>query len=117
MSNYSSRLSAAIAYIPVIGWLYVFLAQRDNPLAVFHLRQSIGLFVFLIAVLLFWVIVAYALAWIPLMGAVSVALFTIVIVAYVYGALALVMGLLNALGNRSAPLPVFGYWASRLPIG
>ena len=47
---------------------------------------------------------------------VSVALFTVVIAAYVYGAVAWIMGLTNALRNRKATLPVFGRWANRLPI-
>jgi uncharacterized membrane protein len=117
MNDYPPRLPAAIAYVPVVGWLYVFLTQRSNPLAIFHLRQSVGLCLFLIGVLVGWVVVGYVLAWIPLMGALSVALFTVVITAYIYGALAWVMGLINALNNRANPLPIFGRWAARLPIG
>jgi uncharacterized membrane protein len=112
-----SKLSAAFAYVPVIGWLYVLLTQRSNPLAVFHLKQSIGLFLFLIGVLVTWMIVAYVLAWLPLMAALGAALFTVVMVAYLYGAVAWIMGLINALNNRATPLPVFGQWANRLPIG
>jgi uncharacterized membrane protein len=116
MSDYSSRLSAAFAYVPVIGWLYVLLLQRGDPLAVFHLKQSIGIFAFLIAILLAWIVVAYVLAWLPFMVILSAALFTIVMVAYIYGAVAWIMGLVNALRSRSTPLPVFGHWANRLPI-
>jgi len=111
-----ARFSAAIAYIPVIGWLYVFLTQRKSPLALYHLRQSIGLFVFLIAVLVIWMVVAWLLAWIPYMAIVSAALFTLVIVAYFYGVIAWVLGLIKALRSEVTPLPVFGRWADRLPI-
>lgn len=112
----SLRLSAAVAYIPIIGWLYVYLFQRSNLLAMYHLRQSIGLVVFLIGTLVIWSVVAWVLAWIPLMAVLSVAFFAVVIAAYFYGAVAWVMGLLRALNNQLTPLPIFGRWASRLPI-
>lgn len=112
----SSRLSAAVAYIPVIGWLYVLLVQRGDVLARFHLRQSVGLYLFLVAALAAWIIIGFLLALIPLMAVVSAALFTIVIAAFLYGLVALLMGLSNALRGRTNPLPVFGQRASRLPI-
>ncbi len=111
-----SRLPAALAYIPVVGWLYVLLFQRKNTPAMYHLRQSIGLFLFLIATMAGWAVIAWLLAWIPYMAILSVALFTIVIAAYLYGVVAWILGLVNALRNRLAPLPLFGQWASRLPI-
>jgi uncharacterized membrane protein len=90
--------------------------QRNNPLAVYHLRQSIGLFLFLIAVLVSWGLIAWLLAWIPYLVVLSMSLFTIVIAAYVFGFAAWVLGMINALRNRLTPLPVFGQWADRLPI-
>jgi len=112
----NSRLPAVLAYIPVVGWLYVLIFQRKNMLAMYHLRQSIGLVVFLIASFIGWAMVAWILAWIPYMAVVSIALFSIVIMAWLYGIAVWVMGLMNALRNRLSPLPVFGRWANRLPI-
>lgn len=114
--NGASRLAAVLAYLPVIGWLYVFFFHRNNGLAIYHLKQAIGLCLFLIATLVVWVVVAWVLAWIPYMAVVSVALFTIVIAAYLYGVVAWILGIINALSNRSVPLPGFGQWASRLPL-
>jgi len=114
--NNSSRISAAVAYVPIIGWLYVLFVQRKDALAVYHLRQSIGLFLFLLAVLLVWAVIAWLLAWIPYLAILSVALFALVIVAYLYGVMAWIMGLIKALRNQETPLPVFGSWAARLPI-
>ena len=111
-----SRLLAVLAYIPIIGWLYVFFFQRKNLLAVYHLKQSIGLFLFLVAAMAVWAVVAWILAWIPYMAVFSIALFTMVIAAYLYGIVAWILGVINALGNRLIPLPVFGRWANRLPI-
>jgi uncharacterized membrane protein len=114
--NLSSSIPAVIAYIPIVGWLYVYFTQRKNPLAVFHLRQSIGLFLFLIAAFVIWAVVAYLIAQIPYMAIFSVALFTIVIAFYIFGVVVWVAGIVNALKNKSAPLPIFGQWATRLPI-
>lgn len=102
--------------MPVIGWLYVFFFQRKNALAMYHLRQAVGLFVFLAATISGWAVVAWILAWIPYMGALGAALFTIVIAACLFGIVAWLLGLFHALGRRTVPLPGFGRWASRLPI-
>jgi len=107
---------AVIAYVPILGWLYVYLMERKNTLALFHLRQSIGLFVFLVGVFIGWAVIAYALALIPFMAVISVSLFAIVIAAYIFGAVAWVMGILNAFKRTLSPLPLFGRWANRLPI-
>ncbi len=114
--NGENRISAALAYIPILGWLYVFLFQRKNTLAVYHLRQSVGLVLFLVAALVVWAGLAWVIAWIPYAAAIGVALFTVVLMAYLFGAIAWVMGILNALNNRAKPLPGFGQRADRLPI-
>jgi uncharacterized membrane protein len=61
-------------------------------------------------------VIAWVLAWIPYMGAVAAALFTLVIAAYLFGIVAWVLGVINAATKRVVPLPAFGQWASRLPI-
>ena len=115
--NRPSRIPAVLAYlVPVIGWLYVLFFQRKNPLAVYHLKQSIGLALFVVATTAGWVVVGWAVAWIPYMFVLSIALFGIVIAAYLYAVLVWILGLSNALSARLAPLPLFGQWASRLPI-
>ncbi len=115
--SHSSRLPAVIVYlVPIIGWLYVFLFQRQNSLAIFHLKQAIGLVLFLISALIIWAVVGWALAWIPLLAVISVALFAVVMAVYIYGAIAWIMGMLNAWNNRLEPLPFFGEWANRLPV-
>jgi uncharacterized membrane protein len=113
----SSRLSAVIVYLlPIVGWVYVYLFQRNNTFAIFHLRQVVGLVLVLVGALVAWAAAAWVLAWIPLMSVVGVALFGLVMIVYFYGAVAWIIGLINALRNRSTPLPGFGQWADRLPI-
>lgn len=115
-STTSSRIAAAFAYIPVVGWLYVFLFQRQNQLALYHLRQSIGLVLFLIAIIAGWAVIAWVIAWIPYAFVLSIALFAIVMAAYFLGIAMLLLGLKNALSGTLVSLPLFGEWANRLPI-
>ena len=113
----SRRFPAFIAYLlPVIGWLIVVLFYRKNPFAMFHLRQAIGLFMFLLIMFGGWAVVAWVIAWIPYMAALSAALFTMVIVSYIYGVVIWIMGMRNALNERVVYLPVFGRIANQLPI-
>ena len=114
--NGEDRVSAVLAYVPVVGWLYVFLLQRKNTLAIYHLRQSIGLFLFLIGTVVAWAVAAWLIAWIPYAAAISAATFTMVILLYLFGAIAWLMGVINALNNKTKPLPAFGRRAERLPI-
>lgn len=104
----ASRFSALIAYLPVLGWLYVAIFQRKDSYALFHLRQSIGLGVFVILVFLAWAVAAWAIAWIPYAFVLSIALFALVIVALLFVLVIWVRGILNALQGRKASLPMAG---------
>jgi len=112
----SSRLAAVIAYIPIIGWLYVLLLRRRDVFAVFHLKQAVGLVVFLAAVFAGWAAITWLLGWIPFAFILGNALFALVIVAYVFGAFALIGGMLNAARGRVALLPIFGRTANRIRL-
>ena len=115
--NMSSRLPAVLVYLlPVLGWLYVYVFERRNSFALYHLRQAIGLVIFLVVILIAWAVVGWLLAWIPYLGILSIALFALVVSAYIYGIVAWLIGIYNALSDRESPLPLFGQWASRLPI-
>ena len=115
--NRSSRLPAVLAYLlPVVGWLYIFFFQRRNSLALYHLRQAIGLVVFLIVTLMAWGVLGWILAWIPYLDILGIALFALVLGVYLYGIVAWLIGIYNALSDRESPLPMFGRLASRLPI-
>jgi hypothetical protein len=45
-----------------------------------------------------------------------VALFTLVMSAWIVGAIAWVVGIINALRGRISAVPLFGGWANKLPI-
>ena len=112
----SQRIPALIAYLPVIGWIYLGFFERKNDFAHFHLRQSIGLFLSLILVTAAWAVAAWVLAWIPYAFVFGIALFALPLTAYILGAVAWVTGIINALRYREAPLPLIGGYSSRLPI-
>jgi uncharacterized membrane protein len=112
----SERFSAFITYLPVIGWIYVLLLKRRDPLPMFHVRQSIGLFIFLAASFAAWIAVIWLLSLIPFGFMVGIALFTIVITTFVFGIVAWVTGIIYALQGRRVILPLFGKLANRLPL-
>ncbi len=110
----SSRILAALSYLPIIGWLIAGVAGRRTAFVVFHLRQAIGLIAFLIAISLTWVVVTWLLGWIPYGFLVGNALFPLVVASYLYGAVALIIGVVSALAGRATLLPIFGAFANRL---
>ncbi len=112
----SSRIAGAVAYIPVIGWLYVLLTRRQDAFAMFHLRQAVGLIVFLIAMFAGWAVITWLLGWIPYAFILGNALFALVIAAYVFGFFAWIAGIVNASRGRVALLPIFGTMANRIRL-
>ena len=111
------RFTACAAYLlPILGWIYILVFERENEFAKFHLKQAIGLFLFLILVSLGWVVVAWGVTWLPYGFILAVALFTLVITAFLVGLFAWVLGMVNALRGVVAFLPLFGRKAHRLPF-
>jgi len=113
----NGRFPAFIAYfLPVIGWIYLGLFQSKNKFARFHMRQSVGLFLFLIGVALGWGIIAWVLAWIPYAVVLGMALFSLPMAACIFGAIAWIIGMVNALSLRETSLPFIGSYSNRLPF-
>jgi uncharacterized membrane protein len=113
----SDRIVAFLAYLlPVIGWLYALIAHRKNAFVVFHTKQAIGLVLFLLGVFAGWAVIAYLLAMIPFVAIVGVILFSLVIAAFILGAVVWIIGMANALRGQLGYLPIFGHRASSLPF-
>lgn len=110
----SSRILAAVSYLPLIGWLIAWLAGRKKAFVVFHLRQAIGLVAFIIVMMVGWVIVTWLLSWIPFGFLAGNALFPLVIASVSYGLIALLIGIISALSGKPTLLPIFGSFANRL---
>lgn len=113
----SSQVLAFLAYaLLIFGWLLVQVTARKDRFAAYHARQSLGLSVAVIVGPLIWLVVAWLVAWIPVVGAVvAAASFSLVIALFIAGAVAWFTGLSNAMRAQLKPVPFFGDWALRLP--
>jgi uncharacterized membrane protein len=111
----SSRYLAFISYLLSLpGALFVLLARRDDPYAVYHARQSLRLVIAAIAAPLIWVVLAWVLAWIPLVGGMlAVALFALVIATEVGVLISWIGGVIYSLKGQVRPLPLFGLRLAR----
>jgi uncharacterized membrane protein len=112
----SERISAAVTYLPVIGWAYAYFTQRKSELVMYHLKQSISLCAMFAALFVLWAVVAWVLAWIPIGFVFSVALFSLVLAAFFMAVVAWLVGIINALRGLMKAVPLFNSWAKRLPI-
>lgn len=113
------RNAAFLAYLlPIFGWLYVLLFRKKDEFAVYHAKQSMTLTMTAVGAPAAWAVVAWILSWLPLAGPIiSVALFALVILAYIPLAVTWVIGMVYALQAKMKPVPVLGGWAERIPIG
>ncbi len=112
----SQRISAVVGYLPVVGWLYVALFQRGNALARFHLRQSVGVCLYMILAFVAWLVAAWISAWVPYLTIIGISLFTLVIATWVVGAIGWVIGLVRAARGEMSGVPLFEGWSNRLPL-
>lgn len=113
-----SNLSAFLAYLlPIIGWLYVLVARRNDDLALHHTRQAITLVLAAIVTFVIWAVFAWLITWVRYLGPVlAVASFGLVIATYAVLGVLWLIGVASALRSGMKPLPITGRWADRLPI-
>lgn len=106
----SSQYLAFFAYLlGTPAALYVLLARRDDPYAVFHARQSLAIAVAAVATPLLWAIVAWAGAWIPVVGPlIGLTLFALVIATYIGLLASWIAGMVFALNGTVRSVPVIG---------
>jgi uncharacterized membrane protein len=116
MSNGNTKYWAFFAYLlNIIGALYVLLARRNDKFAVYHAKQSLGITLLAIAVFVIWIVVAWIIAWIPYVGFIfAMALFSLVIAAYLVLAIVYILGMKYALDEKMQPVPIFGGLAERI---
>jgi len=98
-----------------LGYLCCFLipllGAKDNRFAQFHVEQQL--------VLLGVYIIAYVIAFVCAMLAVSTGVLALAFVGYVgyiFGLILWVMGIINSLTGKAAPLPVVGQFGEKLNI-
>lgn len=113
--NKPNRLLALLTYvIPVIVPLYVILARRRDPLSLYHASQSLALVAGAVVSPLAWVIIAWLLTWIPLVGVLlAAASFALVLAAYLVIIYGWINGIVAASQGRLQPVPIFSEWGER----
>jgi uncharacterized membrane protein len=114
----SNKLPAFLAYLlPVLGWLYAFMAYRQDKLVVYHTKQSMMLVITAVGAFAIWVILGWLVTFIPFAGAVvAIATFALVIALYIALLVSWIIGMVYALQAKLKPVPMVGDWAERLPI-
>ncbi len=107
---------AFLAYLlSILGWFYVLLFQREDELAVYHAKQSLGLTVIALGALVVWALGCWILCWVPLVGPLlAAASFAQVILVYIFLGAAWIIGMVYALQAKMKPLPMVGSWAERI---
>jgi uncharacterized membrane protein len=110
----SSRYLAFFAYLlSAPGALYVLLARRDDPFAVFHARQSLAIAVVAVAAPLLWAVIAWAGAWIPVAGPlIGLMLFALLIAVYIGLLASWITGMVFAVNGMVRSIPVIGSWVN-----
>lgn len=90
------RVIAILAYITVVGFIIAIVLNNDkkNPFAFFHIRQSLG--IWLLGLVIGVVAVIPFLGWI------------VALVGWVLIVVLWVIGLINAIGGKMKPVPIFG---------
>ena len=111
----SSRYLAFLSYLLSLpGALFVLLARRDDSFAIFHARQSLALVIVALITPLIWGVLAWGLAWIPLVGPMlGVILFALVIATYVGLSFSWIAGMIYSLKGIVRPIPLIGARATR----
>jgi uncharacterized membrane protein len=108
----NSKVFAFLAYLlSIIGALYVLFARREDEFAVYHAKQSLGIAIIAIGVFIAWVVFGWIISWIPYIGFIfAMALFSLVIAAYVLLIISCITGMVNALQMKRQPVWVIGDW-------
>jgi uncharacterized membrane protein len=108
----NSKVLAFLAYLlSFIGALYVLFARRKDEFAVYHAKQSLGIAIIALAVFIAWVVVGWIISWIPYVGFIfAMALFSLVIAAYILLTISCITGMVNALQMKQQPVLVIGDW-------
>lgn len=88
---------AAISYLWIL-FLVPILTKKDSPYAMYHAKQGLIFFIF--------ATVTGFIVWIPVIG-------------WIMGILTFILfiiGIMNALGGKTEPLPVIGKYAEKINL-
>lgn len=92
-----NKVIAALSYLWLL-FLIPMLTKKDSPFAMYHAKQGLVFFIFS-------TIVGF-IVWIPIVGW-ALGIFSFVL---------FIIGIMNALGGKSVPLPLIGKFAEKINI-
>lgn len=99
-----NKVIAAVGYLGIL-FLVPLLAKKDSPFAQYHAKQGMVLFIAMIIAQFGWF-----LYWIPFVGwLIGLAIYGFLFVLFV-------MGLVNAFGGKTVPLPLIGKLGESIKI-
>lgn len=89
------KVISIISYLTMVGWLLAYiLNDQKSPLASFHLRQSLGIYLVFLA--------SSMLMWIPILGWIAGVL------VFLLGLALWLIGILNAFQEKMDAVPIVG---------
>jgi uncharacterized membrane protein len=92
----SARIWAIVGYIlPILFFVPLLGEDKNKPGVRFHANQQLVL-------LLFWVVANVVLGFIPIIG------WMLMPVAFIFGIVLMIMGIMNAAQGAQKPLPLIG---------
>jgi uncharacterized membrane protein len=104
----SGKEIAIIAYITAVGLIIALVlnAEKKNPFAKYHIRQSLGLF---LTAIIFSIGISMLSLFLPIIiGSLLSLMLGVLILAL------LVMGIINAANGEQKPLPLFGKFYEKI---
>jgi uncharacterized membrane protein len=103
---------AIISYITFIGWIvsYVMYSNNKSQLAIYHIRQTLGLFITGFALY----IVMFIFLFIPILGwIISIIIWVCLVALFVLW----IFGLVSAINGQEKPVPVIGETIQKILAG
>lgn len=89
------RVVSVISYLTIVGWLLAYiLNDQKSPLASFHLRQSLGIYILFLG--------SSVLMWIPILGWIAGTL------VFLFGLALWLIGILDAFQEKMKVVPIMG---------
>jgi len=100
----NGKLWAFLAYLlGIIGFIIVLLAQKENKFAMYHAKQSLGLFIA--------AIVLSVAAMVPFIGWFLIGPIGMLVIIVLW-----VIGMINALTGKATALPLIGSYAEKINL-
>jgi uncharacterized membrane protein len=112
----NERILCLIAYIfSLPGVILVRFAGKKSSFCLHHARRSAELFIFLLFLFVNWYVITYILSLIPYAGfLLAIALFGIIVAAWIFCLALCVMGIVKALQGKTVVFPFITSFVNKI---